>query len=235
MIRQQTLRSTIRLVKRMACLMSFLLSIYTVTSMSLTVALYEATVNAIRTLFLPGEKITREPWHHDSKLSLTVLLLSTSTMFRLCGLVDMAMYLKRISTANKAIVRTGKMAYRLYAVHLFVWIATAVTYKKGRMGMVFGDGVVVSKRRSSNRFGDKVDFELIFRIQVRYTSRFYTSKGCRPQLCRKFKVCTCTDKKADSIVGRFVHSSCPSDSKHRGLLIVIPPTAESATDEPAPY
>jgi len=95
--------------------------------MSITFALYRAAVNTIRTLFLPGEKVTRGPWP-------TLLLLITSAASSLSGLVVMAMYFKSVSPANKAIVHTGNIPYGLYAVDVFVWIATAVAYRKGKDG-----------------------------------------------------------------------------------------------------
>lgn len=116
----------------MTRLLPFSLATYTLTTMSITFALYRAAVNTIRTLFLPGEKVTRGPWHRDSKLWPTLLLLITSAASSLSGLVVMAMYFKSVSPANKAIVHTGNIPYGLYAVDVFVWIATAVAYRKGK-------------------------------------------------------------------------------------------------------
>ena len=153
--------------------MAFLLASYTVTSMSLTFALYRETADVIRTLFLPGGPVTRGPWHKNSQTWPTLLLLITSGIFWTFSLIVMAMYLKGIKAANKAVAQTGNIAYGLYAVEIFVWIATAVAYRKGKTGSdLWGWSCTKQAELIQPFYRDKVNFVLFCRIQVRFISYF---------------------------------------------------------------
>ena len=79
----------------------------------------------------------------------------------------MAMYLKSIKAANKAVAQTGNMAYGLYVVEISVWIATAVAYRKGKDGVdLWGWSCTKQAEIIQPFYRDKVNFALFCRIQV---------------------------------------------------------------------
>ena len=164
----QRLKFRIRVLKFCLRFLSFLFAVYTLATMCFMLSLYLRTNDIRRTLYLPPSPITRGPWHADSKIWPTYVLLVTSIISCFSTSIVVALYFHSVKAANKANLRYSQMIYGLFAAHVAVWIGTAVSYRIGKDGSDLWGWSCTSEAQHLLQpfFRDVVNFKLVCRIQV---------------------------------------------------------------------
>ena len=146
------------------------LAIYSLVTMAYTLKHFIDTrdhVVVIRNISAGGEPVVRGPWFKESKTWPTILLMVTSAVSLLLNVVVVVAYFKSVETANTAAAKFMYISYIIAAVHVGMWIPTAVAYRAGKTGEdLWGWSCSTKAEQIQTAFLGVVDFKRSCHIQT---------------------------------------------------------------------
>ncbi|KAI9691336.1 MAG: hypothetical protein M1820_009757 [Bogoriella megaspora] len=165
--RDEHLKYRIRILKLVARIASFILSVTTLTPLSMTVHKYFST----RDHKLPVNGVERGPWNAQTKTWPTYMYIALAGVSTLFNLLIMVAYFWGIKQANRVSTVSGWFSGSVIVGHLVVWAVGASLYKVGKEeGLhardLWGWSCSEGAERIQNVFANEVNFGRYCNVQT---------------------------------------------------------------------